>query len=235
MSANSGNRQAQADSLPLWGVLFFNLAILIALAVLCGLKVSSKCVSSTGVGLSLAIVALELFHLTWRYLGQALLQLAIHIGPVEIQIGQFAALFEQLHPRSVPDWILGIQALVLFVIAGILWFPASSPFSSDQVPVIQYFLVHYTNSETERYAPGSLLQIAKGTMVLVEAETSGQPGISCAWSTTNGFLLPVGKCATQYSTPIEGNRDTLAVSAKSPCKTYLTFAGLHIEVLEDEP
>lgn len=232
MSTNSSNHQAQEDSLTLWVILFFNLVVLIVLAILFGREIPSGCVSYVGVGLSSAIVALELFHLIWRHLGNSLLGLVIPIGRLEIPIRPFATLFEQLHPRMVPNCILWIQAFAFFVFAGLLWCPALSPFSSDQVPDIQQFLVHHTDGHIERYAPGSLLSIEKDTMVLVEAKTSTRPGISCAWSTTAGTLLPVGGCATRYSTSMEENRDTLAVLIKSPCRVYQAFAGLHIEILQ---
>ncbi len=236
MSTNSGNRQAQVGNLSPWIILFFNLVILMTVGLLFGSRIPSGCVSSAGVGFSAAIVTLELFHLTWRFLRDSLpADLAIQIGPIKIPIGPLARLLDRLHPWTLSDPVLLIQAFAFFMIAGILWFPASSPFSTDYVPTIQDFLVHHTDGQTHHYPPGDLLQIKKATMVLVEARTSAQPGISCAWSTTEGNLLPAGGCATQYSTSITGNRDTLAVLVKSPCKAYQTFAGLHIEIVEDKP
>jgi hypothetical protein len=236
MSANPGNGQTQEDSLPPGVILFFNLIILTALAVLFGRKIPQGCVSSIGVGLSLAIVTLELFHLTWRYLGDSLLNLVIPIGPLKIPIEPLAALFEQLHPRPLHAYVLWTQAFIFLVVAGLLWFPVSSPFSkSDQVPDIRNFLVHYTDSRAETHLPGGLLQIANDMSVLVEVETLAQPDISCTWAATRGSLLPAGRCATQYSTPVGGNRDTLTVLVQSPCKAYQAFAGLHIEIVQTEP
>lgn len=213
-------------------LLFFNLVVLIALTFFFEREFSSQCVPTVVVGFSAAIVTLELFHLTWRYLGNTLSNLVISIGSIKIPLGQLAALFELLHPRAVNVYVLWAQAFIFLTISGVLWSPALSPFSSDQVPDIQYFLVHHADGHIERYAPGSLLPIEKDTMVLVEVQTSTRPGISCAWSTTAGTLLPARGCATRYSTSMEENRDTLAVVVKSPCRVYQAFAGLHIEILQ---
>lgn len=212
-------------------MLFFNLVGLGALAFFSGLYMPSRCVSPIGVGLSLAIVELELIHLIWRYLGETLLSLVISIASLKIPIGQLAAFFERLHPRALPGYFLWTQAIVFFVIAGFVWFPPWSPFSNPEAaPSIRNFLVHPTGGQVETYALGSLLQIERDTSVLVEARVSDQPDISCVWSTTMGTLLPATGCATQYSPPIEGNRDTLTIRVQSPCKTYQAFAGLNIEI-----
>jgi hypothetical protein len=212
-------------------VLFFNLVGLVALAVFFGINIPSRCVSPVGVGLSLAIVALELFHLTWRYLGETLLSLVIRIESLEIPIGQLAAFFERLHPRDLRDDFLWTQALFFFVIAGFLWFSPWSPFSNPEpAPNIQNFLVRHTGGDVETYALSGLLQLERDTNVLVEARVSDQPDISCIWSTTKGTLLPATGCAVQYSTPVEGNRDTLTILVQSPCKKYQAFASLNIEI-----
>ncbi|MBI1882545.1 MAG: hypothetical protein HYR94_30595 [Chloroflexi bacterium] len=171
-----------------------------------------------------------MFHLTWRYLGEALLSLVIPIGPLEIPIGQLAALFERLHPRALPSYFLWMQALIFFLVAGFLWSPWSPLSNPEPVPSIQNFLVHHTDDDVETYALGSLLQIERDASVLVEAKVPNQPDISCIWSATKGTLLPATGCAVQYSTPVEGNWDTLTILVQTPCKTYQAFAGLNIKI-----
>ncbi len=228
------NKKPQrADNLSPFIIAFFNLVIFVGLAVVFGQNIPLECVSSFGIGVSAGLVTLGLFHLIWRYLGEMLMHIDIQIGSHKVRIGQFAKLFESLHLRVLPDFILWGQFSVFLVLAAVLWFPSTSPFTHlDTVPNIQEFLVYHTPNHPETYGPGDLLPIPRGTGVHIEARAIAQPNISCAWSTTRGSLFPEKGCATQYSTPIEGNRDTLTVEIRSPCKTYRISTNLHIGIIQ---
>lgn len=219
---------------PILVILFFNLALLVLLAILFGHYIILECVSPMGVGISLALITLEFFHLVCRYLADT------HMGSVKIGIFEFEQLGKhliKLHPprKMLPDRVLWPQALVIILVAALFGVPVTSPFrNSEPAPDVQSFLVH-TDDHSETYAPDDLLQIAKDSTIHVEARTLDQSNISCTWSSYMGTLLPMEGCAIKYSPSVEWERDILSVQVKSPCGAYQKFANLHIEIVQAEP
>lgn len=232
MSVSPGNSQIREGDLPLRIILFFNLLILVALTLFFRHNVSWRCVSPIGIGLSLGLVALELIHLTWRYLGKTLLNLVIPIGSLNIPIGQLGGLIERLHPRMLRDRVLWAQALIFLLIAMVLGYPASSPFhNQDQLPMFENFLVR-TDNNVEGYVSGSVLRIAKNIgVVYFEVKILDQSDVSCDWSADTGTVLQPKGCETQYAPPNEESLDLVTVNVYSPCKGSKRIEHLTIEIV----
>lgn len=223
-----------------WVMLFFNLVAVIILALILGplVSVSLPCVSPLASAPSLAVILLVLFNLFWRYLNPVIKVSGgtVKVAWVAFPIKVLASLSDALHPWIISNPVLWVLAIVLFLAAGLV---GVGPFSlfpvQESTPIIQDFLVHYADSQTETFAAGDLVEIPAYTQALVEAVVSGQADVSCTWSAVKGTQLPQKRCATIYSPPFEGNQDALSVLAQSPCKTWQAFAGLHINVVQVQP
>jgi hypothetical protein len=219
--------------------LFFNLLIGVILTFIFDGRVSLACVSPHVTASSLAVVLLLLFHLVWRYLGPVIRGFG---GPIEVAgivtlpIRALALLIDALHPRRLPNWALWVLTTVLFLAAVILNLSPLSPFRTrDTPPIIENFVVRYTDGQTETFSAGRLVEVSAYTPVLIEATISDSDDVSCAWSTVKGTQQPAKGCAMRYSPPLEGNRDALSVLVQSPCAAQQTFAGLSTEVIQIGP
>jgi len=221
-------------------MLFFNVVVVIILTLMLRRLVSASlpCASPLARAPSLAVILLMLFHLSWRHLNPVIKAsggtVKLVWGAFPIQV--FAALSDALHPWILSDLALWGVAIVLSLAVGLVGLSHFSPFRiQEPPPIIQHFLVHYPDGRTGTFAAGDLVEIPAYTQALVEAVVSGQADVLCTWAVVKGRQIPAKGCATLYSPPLEGSRDTLSVLAQSPCKTWQAFAGLHIDSVQVEP
>jgi hypothetical protein len=187
--------------------------------------------------LGTAIILLVLFHLTWRYLSQMISGSsdAIKVGPAAVSIRTLGELLNALHPWALSDRLLCVLGLATLTAAVVLGLSPLSPFGPQEIPpAVKNFLVHYADGQTKTVAIGGLIEIPADTQALIEAVVPDQVDTSCSWFTMKGRQLPAQGCAMRYNAPFEGNRDVLSVLVRSPCKTWQTFAGLHIGLVHDQ-
>lgn len=210
----------------------------IVLAFLLRSSVSLPYVSPQASVVSLAVILLLLFHLIWRLLAPVIREFSdsIEVGSVAVPIRVLVSLLDALHLWIRPDWVSWVLSIILFAAAVVLGLSPVSPFRIEETPpIVQKFCVHHADGSTETFAVGDFVKVRAYTQVLVEAAVSDQAEVSCRWFAVKGMQLPARGCATLYSPPLEGNRDALSVLAESPGKTWQTFAGLHINVLQVQP
>jgi len=178
--------------------------------------------------LSVACIILPLGHLLWRYLIPVLED--ILLTP---KLDLLVTLGDALHPWRLSNRTLPVAATIVIITGAIIlfgpWFRIP-----ETLPIIQYFSVGYTDTHTETFAAGDLVEIPARTQVLVEAVVSDQE-VLCTWSAMKGTNLPVTGCATLYSPPLGEEYDVLNVLVQSPCKTWQKFADLHIKVVQAQP
>lgn len=201
-------------------------------------SVSLPWVSPQASVVSLAVILLLLFHLIWHLLAPVIREFSdsIEVGPVAFPIRVLVSLLDALHLWIRPDWVSWVLSIILFAAAVVLGLSPVSPFRIEETPpIIQKFCVYHADGSTETFAVGDFVKVRAYTQVLVEAEVSDQAEVSCMWFAVKGMQLPARGCATLYSPPLEGNRDALSVLAESPGKTWQTFAGLHINIVQVQP
>ncbi len=81
-------------------------------------------------------------------------------------------------------------------------------------------------SRDQAIRPGDVISVSGST--LITAKISGACALPCEWQTINGTMVPGATCSVYYTPPGNGEKDTLTVIARSPCKTTQTEATIFI-------
>jgi hypothetical protein len=221
-----------------WVVLLANLLLTAGLTVLFLLiKIPSLpiCASPNAGALSLAIILLLSFHLTWRLFHKQFRRFGdFDLKLVKIPNDLPADLFDKLHFWQIPDRALVSLTIMLGIAAWLLGLSPFSPFTiSEELPLVESFSVYYyPDGTTLTQMPGSAIQITYNQKVRVEAVVSPQTNAICKWFTTLGTLLPSPGCSALYTAPLAGDVDTITVHVQPACKTQGSYASLHINVTQ---
>lgn len=157
-------------------MVFFNLLLAIALAILMRISVSPvlPCLQPWATAASLALILAVLLHLAWRYWNPVIKAAAgtVSLGVISAPIKFFASVADGLHPypprlscRAL--WLLLVGSLIL---AFLVWLrPLPLLTVPEPVPVIEGFSVGRSDQSLAPYAAGDVVEIPASTQVIVEA------------------------------------------------------------------
>lgn len=217
-------------NLLLLGVVFIVIDLFWRGVVISQEELPLPCVSAEGVALTWSVVLVSVAHVLYRLIFQPPLAHSVSFIFLGIDIVQ---VLRVLHPGLLPTLVLIGLALVLSLGA---WLFGLGPLSlvklDDTSPVIENITVKIGGISLS-VQPNTEVEIKRGQFISVETTMRGRTDVTCIWQTSRG---PMSKgCTTNYTPPLDRERDTLSVIASAPCGGHQAFAGIFLKIVPLAP
>lgn len=218
-------------------ILFFNLAVVIALTLYLRNQIKLPCVQpAEASAASAGIILLMFFHLFWRHFTPLMpanpdggADGNVALGILRVSLKTIQAILDELHPWKLSTRRLWVLAALLLLSIGFANLSTLSPFRvSGEKPIVQGFFVQRLDGTTETLNPGDVLSILANERLQIEARIHAVSEASCTWSIAGSDASVVKGCSIVFGLPSGRQRDSLTVIVQSPCSTYQTNAGLHV-------